>query len=306
MAEYPPQYYAQDYASKEKSFPTQQNVEAFYTPGNAPTRATPSSMDALARADSQRQDLVRQALLENPAAFGTSQDPQTAQASSAQTFYGLSTQNDPLTRKPSTSYSNNGSQNLAVASHLADYNNTGSRNMVLTTQTTDQNNAVAKRDSRAVDPNQRDVKYMSYMSSLSSGFGDGLVMPQPTIAGEASRQTYRQSRNPGVSRFSWATSAPRTPGYKGDRDTMYTTASTDTPPRFRTVNSWVAQQAGRVDVEQQRPSMPPVPQALQNAGVHQRKASEDPAFSHHPGDEVRIRKGSRVPSEILDTKNFVN
>lgn len=315
----PPQYYG-GYNSNEKSIPTQQHIEAFYSPGGMPPLAIPGTADALSRANSQRQEQVRQALLDNPAPFSASQYSQAsspveqvAGLSATQAFYNIDAQNTSLAREPLNAYSNTGSQNMPASDALSDYNNTGNKNMLLTRQPGTQ---TTQTTSGAYDPNQREVNHMSYLSSLSSGFGDGLIMPEPTVVGGASRQTYRQSRNPGAapgaSRFSWATSVPQTPGLKGDRDTIYTTTSTDSAPRFRTVNSWVAQQAGRVDKQQQGdrdvPAMPPIPHPLQtNFSVdHQRKPSEDPAFRHHPGEEIAIGRGSRVPSSILDTKTYVN
>jgi hypothetical protein len=54
--------------------------------------------------------------------------------------------------------------------------------------------------------------------------------------------------------------------------------------------------------------MPEIPKPLQ-AGVatnHQRNKSEDPAFKHHPGDEVELSRGSRIPSTVLDKKFGIN
>lgn len=95
---------------------------------------------------------------------------------------------------------------------------------------------------------------LSDLSSLSSGFGDGdIIMPQPT----ANVKPYQTSR------LSTGTEAEQSQ----KRDTVYTEASEDTPPRFRTVNSWVRQQTGRVKRAKQREEQtanetglaPPVP-----------------------------------------------
>lgn len=67
-------------------------------------------------------------------------------------------------------------------------------------------------------------KHSSDISSLSSGFGDGDIIIPAT--------------------GTYSTLAP--PPRVRQRETMYTEASEDAPPRFRTVNSWVRQQAGRV------------------------------------------------------------
>jgi len=318
MMDDPPYYYGQEY-SNEKAMSNQQHIErqseAAYSPGGMSNMGNGANAEALSRANSQRQEAIRQIMLDTsvpyvPQSTHASPVAQAAGVSATQAFYnvGPQTQTTNLAREPSSAYSNTGTQNVPNSS-LADYNNTGNKNTLLSRQPGTQNVNLARQPSDAFDPNPREMNHMSYMSSLSSGFGDGLIMPEPTVNGGASRQTYRQSRNPGVSRFSWSTANPQTPGLKGDRDTIYTTTSTDSAPRFRTVNSWVAHQAGRVDKNGQTvPSMPPLPLSLQTTGIsdHQRKPSEDPAFKHHPGEEIEIGKGSRVPSAILDTKTNVN
>jgi hypothetical protein len=201
----------------------------------------------------------------------------------------------------------------------ASYNNTGRRNTILSRQVPEANNTIPSQAAQSAyatreSPNtqygnQPQPHRMSYMSSLSSGFGDGLVIPDPNNP-NVMMQGYRPSRPPGA--FSWMqVSAQR----RGDRDTIYTSTSEDSAPRFRTVNSWVAQQATRVPVsEQDIPSVPAIPLQLQTAQyytppiqpVHQRNISEDPVFKFHPGEEVQISRGSRVPSEILNRKTGIN
>ncbi|CZR57161.1 uncharacterized protein PAC_07050 [Phialocephala subalpina] len=296
----PPKYSGEEYPY-EKSIPTQQTVDAFYKPTAVPKMATPaSSANALERSDSGRQDMVREALLDNPEPFATTAAPQPAVLSATENFYGVAAQPTSLSRLP-------GTQSTTVSQPNSNYNNTGTQNTFLTMRTQD-----------AYDPNQREPNHLSYLSSLSSGFGDGLIMPEPTVVG-AGRQSYRQSKAPGTGRFSWMTSNRGTmagpPAPYGDRDTVYTTASIESAPRFRTVNSWVAQQAGRVERQQQSdqevPAMPPIPAPLQaqNTGAgsdHRRNPSENPAFKAHPGDEIEIGRGSRVPSSILDRKIGIN
>lgn len=87
-------------------------------------------------------------------------------------------------------------------------------------------------------PAQRQT-VVSDMSSLSSGFGDGdiIMLPPATASSPAHRSTLSTS----------------------NRETVYTEASEDSPPRFRTVNSWVRQQSGQVRREQRDESTPPVP-----------------------------------------------
>lgn len=97
------------------------------------------------------------------------------------------------------------------------------------------------------------TKRMSEGSSLSSGFGDG-DMPMPN--GESTME--RLPQPPPSAKFS---------SFGGSRrDTVYTEASEDLPPRFRNVNSWVKQQTSRVKRSQQRAAdeeAPPVPQMPQ-------------------------------------------
>ncbi|PQE15594.1 hypothetical protein CJF30_00005997 [Rutstroemia sp. NJR-2017a BBW] len=156
------------------------------------------------------------------------------------------------------------------------------------------------QSSNAYDPTQMEVNRVSYLSSISSGFGDQLIMPEGGPLPEIP-----------VSRFSWTTASQT----QHNRDTIYTTTSEETAPRFRTVNSWVAQQTGRVErkqlTDQEIPIMPEIPASynipevpapLFSAERHQRNPSENPAFKHHPGDQVELQTGSRVPSAILDRK----
>lgn len=288
----PPPKYSGAYYTEEKSLAAQQPpMDAFYNSPNMPPMATPAaSAAALSRANSKRQELVREALLDNPAPFGMSPPVQQAPAPALQgqvpqTFYSAGEQTGSLSR--------NGTQTTQLSAAHSGYNNAG-------TQQTFQTQGV-------YDPNQREVNHLSYLSSLSSGFGDGLIIPEPTVVGAGeTRQSYRNTR-----KFSWMTQQGRTSGPVGDRDTVYTSASIETAPRFRTIHSWVAQQTGRVERRVQSdaevPSMPAIPLPLQAAnGAHQRNQSEDPAFQHHPGDEINIGRGSRVPSSILDRKVNVN
>lgn len=278
----PPKYTGYDesfeYASEQKPVPAQRQLDAFFLPTSMPALATPESAAVLSRADTQRQETVREALLDNPAPFGVIPAQPTEQ-SATQAFYN---QNASYDQNPT-------------------YNQTFNTNATT--------GGLSRQTSDAYDPAQREANRMSYLSSLSSGFGDQIIIPEsgPTKPANvrASRQSYRQSR-----KLSWATSAR---GPQGDRDTVYTTASIDSaPPRFRTINSWVAQQTGRVQRQNQSkdevPSMPAIPKPLQIgvAANHQRNESEDPAFKHHPGDEIELSKGSRIPSTILDKKFGIN
>jgi hypothetical protein len=298
----PPVYPGEFYPAEEKAIPAQRQLDAFFSPMARPPLATPAGAAALTNTDPQRQETVRVALLDNPAPFGVSPEAQAGDLSATHDFYNISPQNANLSRQPSTQASQisqvsalsqqnttlsrqPGTQASLLSQANSNYNNTGTQNTFLTMQTAD-----------AYDPNQREVNHLSYLSSLSSGFGDGLVIAASTVNG-APQQGYRQSQSQGAARFSWATSVR-------DRDTVYTQASMESAPRFRTVNSWVAQQSSRVERQRQSndevPAMPPIPLPLQAGVNHHRKPSEDPAFRAHPGDEIPISRGSRVPSEILD------
>ncbi|PBP21389.1 hypothetical protein BUE80_DR007779 [Diplocarpon rosae] len=313
--DYPPQYY---YTSDEKSSPIQQNVDSYYVPAGTPVMASPGASGSLSRANPQRLE-VRPGHFDNQDSIGAPQyshisSPveQAGVISATQAFYNIGGQSVARPGEPLSASSNTGSHDIAGGNPFSEYDNTGNN-----TLTSGQpNTRTIQTDSDVYDPSQRQINHLSYLSSLSSGFGDGLIMPEPTVNGGASRQTYRQSRDPGnpvAPRISWATSAaPPNPGVKGDRDTIYTTTSTDSGPRFRTINSWVAQQSDRVDRQQQSdreiPTMPPIPHRLQTQfkTFHQRNLSEDPAFKHHPGNEIAIGGGSRVPSSILDAKTYVH
>jgi hypothetical protein len=260
--------YSYGYPIDEKSIPPQQQLDVLFSPVAIPPLATLNASPMFSATDHKPQDITREALLENPAPVGVSFPPQQEYKPSAQESYTLD----------------------------SSHNNTYNTNDTYLTQNT----------SDLYDPGQREVNHLSYLSSLSSGFGDAqIIIPEsgpmnqnPQIV----RQSGRQSR-----KFSWVSSGMRR---QGERDTIYTTSSEDSAPRFRTINSWVAQQTGRVERRRQSdhevPNMPQIPLTLQIGVDHQRKASEDPAFRHHPGEEVEFSKGSRVPSVILDRKTGFN
>ncbi|KAJ3496376.1 hypothetical protein NLG97_g2702 [Lecanicillium saksenae] len=106
-------------------------------------------------------------------------------------------------------------------------------------------------------PSTFGARRISDLSSLSSGFGDGdIVVPsknarKSTASGNDQNPTRKFGENE-RNRISTATTATAKSNVSGRRDTVYTEASEDSPPRFRTVNSWVRQQSGRVKREKQR------------------------------------------------------
>lgn len=174
---------------------------------------------------------------------------------------------------------------------------------------------------------------MSELSSLSSGFGDAQIdVPESgpssahtgtlnsntmgygsTVDTNAATvntlQPHRQSfmqrasrafAEPLTSRFSWTVANKEDAPARGQRDTVYTTTSEDSAPRFRTIHSWVNQQTHRVERGRTVPvpSMPPLPPSQR----HLRQDSEVSAFRQHPGDQVNIPEATRIESAILDRK----
>jgi hypothetical protein len=141
---------------------------------------------------------------------------------------------------------------------------------------------LARQPSDAYDPARRQVNRASELSSISSGFGDGDIIISsdsylmPKMPPTASTNM-RQSTNM-VGRFSWMSRSGGGgggPGSNSGRDTIYTQASEDSPPRFRTVTSWVNQQAGRIKRAQQKngdeedaPAVPQIPGQLGVPGIH--------------------------------------
>lgn len=118
--------------------------------------------------------------------------------------------------------------------------------------------AVSPLEEDTYDSTQRRAYRMSEVSSISSGFGDGdIIFPPPATVPKAAET--RAPDTGEVSRFSWMSRG-------GRRDTVFTTTSEDRPARFRTINSWIDQQRGRVKRADTRarargevPVMPAIP-----------------------------------------------
>lgn len=97
------------------------------------------------------------------------------------------------------------------------------------------------------------------MSSLSSGFGDGaeIVTSATLLAPPPPAATATRSSSHYSTRFSYVSPVQQQPPPlpqqpQGQRDTVYTQASEDQPTRFRSLNSWVEQQTGRIVRTQER------------------------------------------------------
>lgn len=92
---------------------------------------------------------------------------------------------------------------------------------------------------------QNTLSGLSSTTSLSSGFGDGDIIIPQAMTGTATAKTVTTISVP----------APIAAADPGNRDTVYTEAteaSDDTVPRFRSINSWVRQQSGRMKRAGQR------------------------------------------------------
>lgn len=120
---------------------------------------------------------------------------------------------------------------------------------------------LARQASTAYDPAKRAVYRASELSSISSGFGDGdIIVPVPAGSMPDVRPLSYSKTPSNLSRANSIAGRSAT-GQVENRDTIYTTTSEDVPARYRSVNSWVNQQTGRVQREQQRSGedVPPVP-----------------------------------------------
>jgi hypothetical protein len=160
---------------------------------------------------------------------------------------------------------------------------------------------LARQPSDAYDPHRRQVYRASELSSLSSGFGDAdIIVPAPAAT--------RQPSGPGASRLSYqqASAISRKNSVANvseagnrNRDTVYTTTSEDMPPRFRTVNSWVNQQTGRVRRAEQRANedIPPVPSMPREERYTMMMDDEEP---RRPDEAVAPVPD--LPAEFKDTK----
>ncbi|CAG8976253.1 hypothetical protein HYALB_00009428 [Hymenoscyphus albidus] len=225
-------------------------------------------------------------------AFGTYSPHESPISGPPASYNNAGRRNTLLGRRPSDANTNYGLTQNSMGTNFQSANQdyaTADSNLTQNTMLT--------QPTTNLQPTNQDLSHMSYLSSLSSGFGDGLMVEPTDPIGPV--QGYRQSRAPGT--FSWM---QPTGQHRGNRDTISTTTSEESAPRFRTVNSWVAQQASQVNgAKTDDSNIPDVPTIPRN---FERKLNEDPVFKFHPGQEVQISRGSRVPSEILNRKTGIS
>lgn len=156
------------------------------------------------------------------------------------------------------------------------------------------NQTMLSKDAR--DPAQRHVNHLSTLSSLSSGFGDGLRMSMAASTANSSEK--RGIRGQHTPKFSWNQSSKG-----GSRDETYTNSSLDATPHFRTINSWVSQQSGHLHPQQQAPrqpqqhSHPNSPEVPGPSAAHfplRKPALGDPIFRPQPGEPMQVSRGSGI------------
>lgn len=220
----------------EKLSAQQQHCDRFSSPLIISKVDIPQTVTTPLLADSQHQDIVRQALIENPAPLGTSQPLAASHQitqSTTQISHTISSKHDP-----NNTYSTDNTATIHFSQNV----------------------------SNSYNPADTGVNRLSDLSSLSSGFGDAqIIIPESTPsrpAAPTSQENNRQTR-----KFSWVTSIFQARG-SGDRDTIYTTSSEEPAPRFRTINSWVAQQTRHIERRRQSdrevPTMPEPPFRVQS------------------------------------------
>ncbi|KAI1094648.1 hypothetical protein F5B19DRAFT_19730 [Rostrohypoxylon terebratum] len=151
-------------------------------------------------------------------------------------------------------------------------------NLTMRTQTTQPYYTVSELARQQPDtyaPQRRAGNRASELSSISSGFGDGdIIIPPPPVAankspsGDAAEDPDTRETTLDPSRESWMDRE------EGRRETVYTTTSEDRPARFRSITSWVNQQAGRA----------------KRAGSRARERGEVPVMPAIPGEISAIRQ----------------
>ncbi|KAL7626906.1 hypothetical protein AAE478_003680 [Parahypoxylon ruwenzoriense] len=136
---------------------------------------------------------------------------------------------------------------------------------------------LARQPPEAYIPVRRQTNRASELSSISSGFGDGdiiipqlLTTPKPAPVATADNPDRLDNIDNPTPRDSWMSrdGGRRESRGEGRRETVYTTTSEDRPARFRSIGSWVNQQAGRV----------------KRAGSRARERGEVPVMPAIPGE----------------------
>ncbi|KAK3997702.1 hypothetical protein QBC44DRAFT_71335 [Cladorrhinum sp. PSN332] len=146
-------------------------------------------------------------------------------------------------------------------------------------------------------PNQRKTTRSSQVSSLSSGFGDeGIIVSNSLVTPLPPAKTPARASSHYPSRFSWQSQSQA----QNQRDTVYTETSEDQPLRFRSLNSWVDQQAGRIKRTQQRGygqgTQSPVPQVHGHPGIPGiHNPPDEQSFNMMMDDEAPRRVESALP-----------
>lgn len=138
---------------------------------------------------------------------------------------------------------------------------------------------VARQQPVANNPVRAPGTRASQLSSISSGFGDGDIIIPPPLAVSKPLPTPNTEEDDPIedkpttdkpgSRDSWVSRDG------GRRETVYTTTSEDRPARFRSIGSWVNQQAGRT----------------KRAGSRARERGEIPVMPAIPG-EINMLRGT--------------
>lgn len=236
--------------------------------------------------------------------------PSFSPASNFNPFMGNSSADGSSFASPNSTLQYGSMQNTGTMQSVGSTQAMGTMQTVATT-TTDRSrmqdpffnqSELARQPSDAYDPNRRQVYRASELSSLSSGFGDeDIIVPPPAATRQpggpgASRLSYQQT--PSVSRKNSV--ANISDAGNNNRDTVYTTTSEDMPPRFRTVNSWVNQQTGRVRRAEQRANedIPPVP--AMPAEERYTMMMDDDEVPRRP--DLAAGPVPNVPAEFKDTK----
>jgi hypothetical protein len=149
--EAPPQYSGEDpygYPNEEKKYPEQRQFDGAFAPVTLPPLQMPEN--SLSRSGSQ----AGSPLVANAAPYGYSPQERTNPG------------------PPISAFNNIGRRNTLLSRQASDANNN-----TMASQTT----YLSRQTSNLRNGNQQETAHMSYLSSLSSGFGDGLICLSPDL-----------------------------------------------------------------------------------------------------------------------------